>query len=210
MQPQIFVVASLKRSDFAPMIAVLLYCPMDNIRLANPCASLERPMSITVRSCRDNERETILAIINSAAQAYRGVIPSDQWHDPYMPLWKFNQEIAAGVAFWGVEREGALVGVMGMQPVRDVDLIRHAYVLPGSQRHGLGTALIKHLRSISARRILVGTWAAATWAINFYRRHEFELVPANRKTQLLKSYWVISDRQIETSVVLANPPLPES
>ena len=166
-------------------------------------------MSI-LRRCRDNERMAILAIINTAAEAYRGVIPSDQWHEPYMPLREFDEEIAAGVAFWGFEREGALVGVMGTQPVRDVDLIRHAYVLPGSQRHGVGAALIKHLRSLSARRMLVGTWAAATWAINFYRRHEFELVLPQRKTELLKSYWAISDRQIETSVVLANPPLDEA
>jgi GNAT superfamily N-acetyltransferase len=161
----------------------------------------------TVRLCRDDERATMLTIINGAAEAYRGVIPADQWHEPYMPLQELNAEIAAGVAFWAYERDGALIGVMGIQPVRDVDLIRHAYVLSNSQRHGVGAVLIKHLRGLSARRMLVGTWAAATWAINFYRRHDFELVPPERKAELLRMYWTISDRQIETSVVLANPPL---
>ena len=163
-------------------------------------------MSI-VRPCRDDERATILTIINGAAEAYRGVIPEDQWHEPYMPVQELNTEIAAGVAFWGYERDGAIIGVMGIQPVRDVDLIRHAYVLSSSQRHGVGAVLIKHLRNLSTRPMLVGTWAAAAWAISFYRRHGFVLVPPERKTELLKTYWTISDRQIETSVVLANPPL---
>ena len=163
-------------------------------------------MSI-VRPCRDEERATIITIINGAAEAYRGVIPADRWHDPYMPLQELNAEIAGGVAFWGYERDGALIGVMGIQSVRDVDLIRHAYVLSSNQRHGVGAILIEHLRNLSTRRMLVGTWAAATWAISFYQRHDFELVPPERKTELLRTYWAISDRQIETSVVLANPPL---
>jgi GNAT superfamily N-acetyltransferase len=163
-----------------------------------------------VRPCRDDERRTILAIINAAAEAYRGVIPADRWHEPYMPLEEFDREIAAGVQFWGYEADGALVGVMGIQPVRDVDLIRHAYVMPGSQRHGIGAALIVHLRQLSTRRMLVGTWSAAAWAIRFYRRHGFELVSPERKTALLKTYWAITDRQIEASVVLANPPLDEA
>ena len=162
-----------------------------------------------VRPCRDDERATILAIVNAAAEAYRGVIPTDQWHEPYMPPGELDSEIAAGVAFWGHEEDGTLVGVMGFQSVRDVDLIRHAYVLPLSQRHGVGAALIKHLQNLSARRMLVGTWTAATWAIGFYRRHGFELVSRERTTELLKTYWTISERQIETSVVLANPPLAE-
>ena len=160
-----------------------------------------------IRPCRDNERKAILAIVNAAAEAYRGVIPADRWHEPYMPSQEFDTEIAAGVAFWGYEGEGALVGVMGIQPVHDVDLIRHAYVLPGSQRRGVGTALLDHLRDLSTRRMLVGTWAAADWAVRFYRRHGFELVSPARKTELLKTYWTVPDRQIETSVVLANPPL---
>jgi len=160
-----------------------------------------------IRPCRDDERSSILTIINAAAVAYRGVIPADCWHEPYMASQEFDREIASEVVFWGYEQDSVLVGVMGIQGVRDVDLIRHAYVLPGSQRYGVGAALIKHLRSLNARQMLVGTWRAATWAISFYRRHGFELVAADRTIELLKAYWTISDRQIETSVVLANPPL---
>ena len=163
-----------------------------------------------IRACRDDERAAILEIVNGAAEAYRGVIPPDRWHEPYMPSRELDREIAAGVEFWGYEADGALVGVMGHQPVRDVDLIRHAYVLPGSQRHGVGGALLEHLRRMSRRRLLVGTWAAADWAIGFYRRHGFELVSPERKNVLLKTYWTISDRQIETSVVLAYPPLDQA
>ncbi len=119
----------------------------------------------SIRPCRADERAEILAIVNAAAEAYRRVIPADRWHDPYMPAAELDEEIAAGVAFWGYEQDGALIGVMGFQPVRDVDLIRHAYVLPGNQQRGVGGALLKHLRQMSARRFLVGTWAAADWAI---------------------------------------------
>ena len=160
-----------------------------------------------IRPCREEERAAILAIVHAAAEAYRGVIPEDCWHEPYMPAQELAGEIAAGVAFWGYEADGALVGVMGIQPVRDVDLIRHAYVLPAHQRHGIGAALLQHLRRRSARRMLIGTWAAAEWAIRFYRRHGFELVPPERKTALLKQYWAVPDRQIEASVVLSDPPL---
>lgn len=121
-----------------------------------------------------------------------------------------DSEIAAGVVFWGHEEDGTLVGVMGFQSVGDVDLIRHAYVLPGRQRRGVGGALLGRLRRLSTRRMLVGTWAAADWAVRFYRRHDFELVSPARKTALLKTYWAVSDRQIETSVVLANPPIDEA
>jgi GNAT superfamily N-acetyltransferase len=160
-----------------------------------------------IRPCRDDERAAILAIVNAAAQAYRGVIPADRWHEPYMPSGDLDDEIAAGVAFWGYEADGALLGIMGIQPVGDVDLIRHAYVSPGSQRRGVGGALLERLAGGNTRRMLVGTWAAADWAIGFYRRHGFELVSPERKTTLLKTYWTIPDRQIDTSVVLANPPL---
>ena len=149
----------------------------------------------------------MLEIVNAAAVAYRGVIPADRWHEPYMTREELDHEVGAGVAFWVYEADGALAGVMGFQPKRDVDLIRHAYVLPGSQRHGVGSALLKYLQGTSTRRILVGTWAAADWAISFYRRHGFELVSPERKRELLKTYWTVPDRQIETSVVLANPPL---
>ncbi|HEX2233729.1 MAG TPA: GNAT family N-acetyltransferase [Thermoleophilaceae bacterium] len=160
----------------------------------------------SIRRCRDDQRDEILAIVNAAAEAYRGVIPDDCWHEPYMPARELDTEVAAGVAFWGYEADGRLVGVMGVQPVRDVDLIRHAYVLPGRQRHGVGSALLSHLARATAKRMLVGTWAAADWAIRFYSRHGFELVSPERKTELLRAYWTIPDRQIETSVVLANPP----
>ena len=164
----------------------------------------------SIRPCRDDERAAILAIVNAAAEAYRGVIPADSWHEPYMPSRELDGEIAAGVGFWGYEADGALVGIMGIQSVHDVDLIRHAYVSPGSQRHGVGGALLAHLARSTTRRMLVGTWAAADWAIRFYRRHGFELVSPERKTALLQNYWTIPDRQIETSVVLANPPFDEA
>jgi GNAT superfamily N-acetyltransferase len=162
-----------------------------------------------VRPCRDLERGAILTIVNAAAEAYRGVIPADRWHEPYMPSAQLDREIAAGVAFWGYEAEGELSGIMGIQPVRDVDLIRHAYVLPDGQRRGIGGALLEHLRALSTRRMLVGTWAAADWAISFYERHGFTLVSPEATTVLLKTYWTIPDRQIETSVVLASPPFDE-
>jgi len=159
-----------------------------------------------IRPCCDDDRDAICAIINAAAEAYRGVIPSDRWREPYMPRSELDKEIAAGVTFWAYEDDGVLFGVMGLQSVRDVDLIRHAYVLPTRQRLGLGAALLRHLVHMSRRRILVGTWSAAEWAIRFYRRHGFELVSPSRKAVLLKTYWHIPDRQIEASVVLANPP----
>jgi len=164
---------------------------------------------INIRLCCDDDRGAILAIVNAAAEAYRGVIPADGWHEPYMPLDELDREIASGVVFWGHEKDGVLVGVMGIQPIADVDLIRHAYVLPGSQGHGIGGALLSHLRRLSTRRVLVGTWEAAIWAIRFYQRHGFELVSPTRKILLLKSYWSIPDRQVDTSVVLANPPFGE-
>jgi GNAT superfamily N-acetyltransferase len=162
-----------------------------------------------VRPCRDDERVVILGIVNAAAEAYRDVIPADRWHEPYMPPGQLDSELAAGVAFWGYEDDGLLVGVMGFQSVRDVDLIRHAYVRPARQNCGVGGALLGFLQRLNTRRMLVGTWAAADWAIRFYRRHGFELVSPVRTTTLLKTYWTVPERQIETSVVLANPPLDE-
>jgi GNAT superfamily N-acetyltransferase len=160
-----------------------------------------------IRLCRNEEHAVISAIINAAAEAYRGVIPLDRWHEPYMTTSDLEQEIAAGVTFWGYEASGELAGVMGIQHVCHVDLIRHAYVLPSWQKSGVGSALIAHLRGLSTTQLLVGTWTAAEWAIGFYRRHGFELVPREMKDWLLRTYWSIPDRQIETSVVLANPPL---
>jgi GNAT superfamily N-acetyltransferase len=163
-----------------------------------------------IRRCRDDEREAILAIVNAAAEAYRGVIPADRWHEPYMAGEELDAEIAGGVEFWGYEDGGSLLGVMGVQPVRDVELIRHAYVAPGSQRGGIGGALLEHLMRDPTRRVLVGTWAAAEWAIRFYRRHGFEHVGPERTAALLEEYWTIPERQIATSVVLAKPPLDQS
>jgi GNAT superfamily N-acetyltransferase len=159
----------------------------------------------SIRPCDDDERAQILRIINLAAEAYRGVIPADCWHEPYMPADELAQEIADGVVFWGYETDGELVGVMGIQPVRDVELIRHAYVAPGRQRLGIGAALLEHLMGMATRRVLVGTWAAAGWAIRFYERHGFELVGREETASLLRAYWRIPERQIETSVVLAGP-----
>jgi GNAT superfamily N-acetyltransferase len=164
----------------------------------------------TIRPCRDDDRVAIFAVVNAAAKAYRGVIPADCWHEPYMALHELEAEIAAGVEFWGYEADGALVGVMGIQEVGHFVLIRHAYVSPGSQRQGVGGALLERLAGTTTRRMLVGTWAAADWAIRFYRRHGFELVSPEQTASLLKTYWTIPDRQIETSVVLANPPLDEA
>ena len=155
-----------------------------------------------IRRCRDDETSTILAIVNAAAEAYRDTIPPDRWHDPYMSGAQLARDVAAGVEFWGYELTGSLIGVMGIQPVRDVDLIRHAYVRPGSQRLGVGAALISHLRGLSTRRMLVGTWADAVWAIRFYQREGFVLVSPPQASALLKAYWDIPERQIETSVVL--------
>jgi GNAT superfamily N-acetyltransferase len=158
---------------------------------------------MTIRPCTQDDREAIFAIVNTAAVAYRGVIPADRWHEPYMPFDELDAEIAAGVEFSGYEAGGELVGIMGIQPVRDVHLIRHAYVLPDRQRGGVGGALLERLLETTDGRILVGTWAAAGWAIDFYRRHGFEQVSPGRKDELLRTYWDIPDRQIETSVVLA-------
>jgi GNAT superfamily N-acetyltransferase len=161
---------------------------------------------VTIRPCRDDERDEILVIVNAAAEAYRGVIPEDRWHEPYMPPEELDAEIAAGVEFWGHEDgDGRLLGIMGIQPARDVNLIRHAYVVPDSQGRGIGGALLEHLLGLATRPMLVGTWAAATWAIRFYERYGFEYVGPERTAELLRAYWDIPERQIETSVVLAQP-----
>jgi GNAT superfamily N-acetyltransferase len=161
---------------------------------------------MTIRLVRDDERERLLEIVNAAAEAYRGVIPADRWHDPYMPRTQLDAEIAAGVRFWGAaDGDGAVVGVMGIQDVGDVELIRHAYVLPSRQGRGIGGALIEHLLGGTTRPLLVGTWAAATWAIAFYERHGFRLVGDEEKDRLLRRYWSIPQRQVQTSVVLAGP-----
>jgi len=158
-----------------------------------------------IRRCDDADRDAIYEIVNAAAERYRGVIPADRWHDPYMPKDELDAEIAAGVEFWGYLSDDRLLGVMGVQPVKDVVLIRHAYVRPDHQGRGIGGALLRRLTAETDERILIGTWEAAQWAIGFYRRHGFVQVTPALKDQLLKTYWNIPERQIDTSVVLAKP-----
>ena len=146
----------------------------------------------------------ILAIVNDAAQAYRGVIPADRWHEPYMPPDDLEKEISGGVVFWVAEEEGRLLGVMGIQDKGDVALVRHAYVAPATQGKGVGTTLLRHVGGLADKPILIGTWAAASWAIEFYERNGFTVVPGSEKDRLLRTYWSIPARQIETSVVLAD------
>lgn len=160
-----------------------------------------------IRPCRADEADEVLAIVNEAAEAYRGVIPADCWHDPYMPQAGLRAEMAAGVSFVGHEVDGALAGVMGIQPVRNVDLIRHAYVRTAFQGRGIGSALIDSLRARTARPVLIGTWAAAVWAVGFYQRHGFSLTSEPTKDALLQTYWTVPPRQREVSVVLAAPAL---
>lgn len=157
---------------------------------------------LDLRPCRDGDFAAIHSIVNSAAEVYRGVIPPDCWHEPYMSREKLAADIAAGVRFWGCEDDGELLGVMGVQAVRDVELIRHAYVRPDRQRGGVGAALIETLKARSPGRLLVGTWRAASWAIEFYRRNGFVQVTDDDARRLLTDYWSIPARQLETSVVL--------
>ena len=157
-----------------------------------------------IRRCDDGDLEVIWTIINDGAQAYRGVIPSDQWTEPYMSREEMQGEISDGVVFWGFEDGGELVGVMGIQKVQDVTLIRHAYVRSNWQKRGIGAQLLAHLRGLTRDPILIGTWADAVWAIRFYEKHGFRMVGFADKELLLKTYWRISERQRETSVVLAD------
>jgi GNAT superfamily N-acetyltransferase len=158
---------------------------------------------MTIRAVRADELDTVLEIINEAAQVYRGAIPDDCWHEPYMPHADLQRDIASGVEFIGYESAGELVGVMGIQRVREVDLIRHAYVRPSAQGRGIGAALIAQLMAGRTRPVLIGTWAAASWAIRFYERHGFQVVSRVRTAELLREYWSIPERQTEVSVVLA-------
>jgi len=161
-----------------------------------------------VRPCTEADVTAILAIVNDAAQAYRGHIPADRWHEPYMPEEELRHELDAGVVFWGWEESGKLVGIMGLQDVADVALIRHAYVATAARRTGIGSKLLAFLLDRTSRPVLIGTWAAATWAIRFYEQHGFRVVSPAEKERLLRKYWRIPDRQIETSVVLADPKWP--
>ena len=154
--------------------------------------------------CGEDDFEDIWSIINDGAQAYRGVIPDDCWAEPYMSREKLQHEMNDGVAFWGYDDEDQLVGVMGIQEVQDVTLIRHAYVRTASQKLGMGAQLLDHLLKLATNPVLVGTWAGAAWAIRFYEKYGFQLVSPAEKNLLLRKYWTISERQIETSVVLAD------
>jgi GNAT superfamily N-acetyltransferase len=160
-----------------------------------------------MRPCTSADVAQILEVINDGANAYRGVIPLDCWHDPYMAESELQQELAADVRFWCVEDEGRIDAVMGIQEVLDVALIRHAYTRTSAQGTGLGSRLLARLRDTTDRRILIGTWAAASWAVRFYQRRGFELVTPIEKERLLKRYWTVSDRQIAESVVLRSSAL---
>ncbi|GAF70442.1 unnamed protein product [marine sediment metagenome] len=155
-----------------------------------------------IRPCRDADIEPIFEILNDAAEAYRGVIPPDRWNEPYMSREELRHEIAESVRFWGCEENGELLGVMGIQDVGDVTLVRHAYVRTRHRRRGIGSQLLDRLRTLTAKPILTGTWAAATWAVRFYEKHGFRLVTHAEKERLLRQYWSIPERQVKTSVVL--------
>jgi N-acetylglutamate synthase-like GNAT family acetyltransferase len=157
-----------------------------------------------IRRSREADFAAMLAIVNDAAQAYRGVIPADRWHEPYMPAGELDAEIALGVIFWVAEEDARLLGVMGIQDKGDVALVRHAYVSPGAQKKGIGTRLLHHVEGLTDKPVLIGTWAAASWAIAFYRRNGFSVVSDPDKDALLRKYWSIPARQVETSVVLAD------
>jgi GNAT superfamily N-acetyltransferase len=167
----------------------------------------QAPAEITIRRCDPADHAEIHAIINAAAEAYRGVIPADRWHEPYMPADALASELADGVTFSGCVAQGRLIGVMGVQHRLNVDLIRHAYVLPEWQGHGIGARLLEHLCRDAERPILIGTWKAANWAIRFYERHGFVRVHDRDVAPLLDTYWHVPARQIATSVVLTSPPL---
>ncbi|HLN00410.1 MAG TPA: GNAT family N-acetyltransferase [Bryobacteraceae bacterium] len=158
-----------------------------------------------IRRCDDRDFELIWAIINDGARAYEGIIPEDRWTEPYMSRNQLHHEIDDGVVFWGYQESGTLEGVMGLQPVQDVTLIRHAYVRTSSQNRGIGTHLLSHLRKLTEGPVLIGTWTDAAWAIRFYEKNGFQIVRPEQKDRLLKRYWTIPERQMETSVVLADP-----
>ncbi len=156
-----------------------------------------------IRRCDKSEFEVIHSIVNDSAQAYKGVIPTDCWKEPYMSRDELRHEIEEGVLFWGCEEDGELVGVMGIQQIEDVTLIRHAYIRTNRRNQGIGQKLLANLGRKTTGQLLVGTWADATWAIRFYKKQGFRLLSSTEKDQLLKKYWSIPDRQIEASVVLS-------
>ena len=159
---------------------------------------------LDIRPATGSDTGTIREIINDAAQAYKGVIPADRWHEPYMSMADLDSEIGKGVRFYCCRQDGRIVGAMGIQDVKDVTLIRHAYVRTTSRRHGIGQALLEHLNQLTTRPVLIGTWKAATWAIRFYEKNGFRLVTDEEKNRLLRIYWTIPARQVEESVVLVD------
>jgi N-acetylglutamate synthase-like GNAT family acetyltransferase len=157
-----------------------------------------------IRKCTDSDFEAIYEIINDAAQAYKGIIPDDRWHEPYMSRVQLRREIDDGVCFWGFKEEHTLVGVMGIQEKGNVCLIRHAYVKTNRRNEGVGARLLKHLEAMTEKPILIGTWADALWAIRFYQKNGYRLLSEAEKNTLLKKYWNIPERQVQASVVLAD------
>ena len=157
-----------------------------------------------IRQCNDRDFEIIYSIINDAARVYKDVIPEDRWKEPYMSKDELQHQINEDVVFWGYEEDGELIGVMGIQHLQDVSLIRHAYVRPGRQNQGIGQELLVELCRQTDRPTLIGTWANAVWAIQFYEKNGFKIVSQQEKNRLLEKYWSIPARQVETSVVLAD------
>jgi len=157
-----------------------------------------------IRECTESDFSAMIEIINDAAQAYKGVIPDDCWNEPYMPSEELRHEIEDGVEFWGLVQDEQLLGLMGTQDKGDLTLIRHAYIRTQAQKQGIGTRLLQHLENITEKPILIGTWIAASWAISFYEKNGYTTVSEEDKNRLLGKYWSIPERQIETSVVLAN------
>ncbi|MBN2568470.1 MAG: GNAT family N-acetyltransferase [Deltaproteobacteria bacterium] len=155
-----------------------------------------------IRKCLESDFDTLFEIINGAAGAYKGVIPEDRWHEPYMSHEELRREIDDGVVFWGMERHGHLRGVMGIQDRGEVTLIRHAYTTTALQRSGIGTRLLAHLECMSDKPMLIGTWKAASWAISFYDKNGYTLTTEEEKNRLLRTYWSIPERQMDASVVL--------
>lgn len=161
-------------------------------------------LMVLIRKCREADCLAMLAIVNAAAEAYRGVIPADRWREPYMLADELTKEISDGVIFWVAEDNGRVTGIMGIQDKDEVALARHAYVEPTAQRRGVGTSLLRHVLSLTHKPVLIGTWADASWAIEFYLKNGFTVVSREQKDRLLRQYWSIPERQVETSVVLVD------
>lgn len=191
--------------EFSQALARFLF----TYRFANLCVHSVWS-AYMIRPCDEQDFDTILQIINDGAQAYKGVIPQDRWKEPYMSRDELRHEMRDGVQFWGFEEAGELVSVMGIQPVKDVTLVRHAYVRTRRQKTGIGAQLLAHLRRLTDRPVLIGTWADASWAIRFYEKHGFRLTAPDEKDRLLNTYWTIPDEQAAVSVVLADRALPPS